>query len=76
MPCHVSLPRARQRNGSEAERLLGLIARTSRCQIRIDPSSVMVQPGWQTFKHARAVTHSLTGGYRADDVFGDWAQPA
>ena len=28
----------------QAERLLGLIARTSSCQIRMDPSSVMVQP--------------------------------
>jgi hypothetical protein len=29
----------------EEPRLLRLIARTSRCQIRMDPSSVMVQPG-------------------------------
>jgi hypothetical protein len=33
------------------ERLLGLIARTSRCQIRMDPSSVMVQPGLCATSH-------------------------
>jgi hypothetical protein len=34
-----------------AERLLGLIARTSRCQIRMDPSSVIVQPGLCATSH-------------------------
>jgi len=29
----------------------GLIARTSRCQIRMDPSSVMVQPGLCATSH-------------------------
>jgi hypothetical protein len=35
----------------QAELLLGLIARTSRCQIRMDPSSVMVQPGLCATSH-------------------------
>jgi hypothetical protein len=35
----------------QAERLLGLIARTSRCQILMDPSSVMVQPGLCATSH-------------------------
>jgi hypothetical protein len=48
--CKQTLYRA-SRSPREEPRLLGLIARTSRCQIRMDPSSVMVQPGLCATSH-------------------------
>jgi hypothetical protein len=48
--CKQALYRA-SRSLREGPRLLGLIARTSRCQIRMDPSSVMVQLGLCATSH-------------------------
>jgi hypothetical protein len=48
--CKQPLYRA-SREPREEPRLLGLIARTSRCQIRMDPSSVMVQLGLCATSH-------------------------
>jgi hypothetical protein len=48
--CKQTLYRA-SRSPREEPRLLGLIARTSRCQIRMDPSSVMVQLGLCATSH-------------------------